>query len=134
MFIPNIGKYINIPNKLFNDERARKIIKIKIINPFSKNNNCGIVRLIKSCRLKANQVKPDSLRKKYNISLNSLIGCEKLGDIANLAFRVNLIIINPLGKKLLNTNTEFEKTTFLLLEDGHYKPIESTQIFVFYII
>ena len=123
-FIPNIGEYINIPNELFNDKRARKIIKIKIINPLSKNNNCGLVCLIKSCGLKANQVKPDSLRKKYNITLNSLIGFEKLGDIANLEFRVNLIIINPLGKELLNTNTEFEKTTFLLLEDGHYKLID----------
>ena len=123
-FIPNIGNYINIPNELFNDQRARKIIKIKIINPLSKNNNCGLVCLIKSCGLKANQVKPDSLRKKYNIALNSLIGFEKLGDIANLEFRVNLIIINPLGKELLNTNTEFEKTTFLLLEDGHYKLID----------
>ena len=99
--IPNLGEYINIPNELFNDERARKIIKIKIINPLSKNNNFGIACLIKSCGLKANQVKPDSLRKKYNISLNSLIACEKLGDIANLEFRVNLVIINPLGKELL---------------------------------
>ena len=78
----------------------------KILNYPSKNNNCGLVCLIKALDLKANVYKPDSIRKEYGIELNTFISCEKLGDIANLKFQFNLFVVNLAGFVLFNSSTE----------------------------
>ena len=57
------------------------------------------------------------------MELNTFISCDKLGDIANLKFHCNLIIVNLSGFILFNSNTEYSKTIFLLLEDNHYRHI-----------
>jgi hypothetical protein len=99
-----------------------------VLNYKSKNNNCGLVCIIKALNLKANEVKPDSIRKKYGIPLNTFINCEKLGDIANLEFQCNLIIVNLSGFILFNSNTEYDKNIILLLEDNHYKHVSVENI------
>ena len=81
--------------------------KYKIINYKSKNNNCGIVCLIKATGKKANQIKPDTLRKKYKIEKNTLLTCEQLGIISVEYFNNNLIVVNNVGDELYNSNSGF---------------------------
>ena len=57
--------------------------KYKIINYKSKNYNCGLICIIKATGNKANQIKPDMIRKKYYIPVCSLLSAEQLGLIAN---------------------------------------------------
>ena len=134
-FIPGLFKYCplkwsqpDLPENFCNDKNMNKMMKLKIIDPKSKNNNCGISCLLRGLDINGNKVKPNLIRKKYNIELNIPINCELLGDIANLEFNINLIIINPLGKELLNTNTEYSKSLYLLLEDHHYSLIDFNEI------
>ena len=102
--------------------------KYKIINYKSKNNNCGIVCLIKATGNKANQIKPDTLRKKYNIEKNTLLTVEQLGIISVEYFNNNLIVVNNVGDELYNSNSGFSDTIFLLLSDKHYCHIDIKNI------
>ena len=95
----------------------------KIHNFKSKNNNCGLVCLIKGSGSFGNKIKADSLRKKCDIPLNSFISCNQLCDIANIEFHSNLIVINLAGFILFNSNTEYDNTIILLLENEHYQYI-----------
>ena len=76
---------------------------IIVIDYKSINNNCGLVCLIKALDLKANIFKPDSIRKEYGIELKTFINCDKLGDIANLKFQYNLVVVNLSGFILFYT-------------------------------
>ena len=93
----------------------------RIINYKSINNNCGLVCLIKALDLKANEFKPDSIRKQFGIELKTFIDCDKLGDVANLKFQCNLVVVNLAGFVLFNSSTEYNKTIFLLLDQNHYR-------------
>ena len=79
--------------------------------------------MIKSLDLKANEYKPDSIRKEFSIELKTFIDCNKLGDVANLKFHCNLVVVNLSGFILFNSSTEYNKTVFLLLENNHYRHI-----------
>ena len=87
-----------------------------------------MVCLIKALGLKANVYKPDSIRKEYGIELNTFISCEKLGDIANLKFKCNLVVVNSAVFILFNSDTEYNTTIFLLLEYNHYRHISMEKI------
>ena len=73
--------------------------------------------------LKANEFKPDSIRKEFGIELKTLIDCDKLGDVANLKFQCKLVVVNLAGFVLFNSSTEYNKTIFLLLDQNHYRHI-----------
>ena len=57
-----------------------------------------------------------------------MIGCKKLGDVANSEFQNNLIIVNSSGFVLFNSNTEYRETIYLLLDDEHYRHISLENI------
>ena len=95
----------------------------RVIDYKSINNNCGLVCLIKALDLKANEFKPDSIRKEFGIELKTFIDCDKLGDVANLKFQCNLVVVNLAGFVLFNSSTEHNKTMFLLLDQNHYRHI-----------
>jgi len=99
-----------------------------IKNYKSKNNNCGLVSLIKAVGLNANKIKADLLRKKYGIALNTYISCDELGTIANNEFNVNLIVINTSGFVLHQTNSKYDNHVVLLLDNEHFKHVELKNI------
>ena len=74
--------------------------KYKIINYKSKNNNCRIVCIIRATGNKANKIKPNMIRKKYNIEKNTLLTVEQLGLISTDYFKNNLIVVNNMGDEL----------------------------------
>ena len=45
---------------------------------------------------KANIIKPDSIRNKYKLKLNTLISCKKLSIIADQEFNLKLVVVNKL--------------------------------------
>ena len=57
------------------------------------------------------------------LNLNTFITCDKLGDVANLKFQCNLVVVNLAGFVLFNSSTEYNKTIFLLLYQNHYRHI-----------
>ena len=59
------NRYFALPKELNN--MSDNFHKYKIINYKSKNNNCGIVCIIKATGNRANRIKPDMIRK--NITL-----------------------------------------------------------------
>ena len=87
-----------------------------------------MVCIIKATGNKANQIKPDIIRKKYNIEKNILLTVEQLGLISMDYFNNNLIVVNNVGNELYNSNSGFEKTIFLLLKDEHYCHIDIKNI------
>ena len=95
----------------------------KVINYKSKNNNCGLICLIKGSGKNGNQLKPDTIRKKYNIEKNTLLTCDQLGIISCEELKYNLLVFNSKSNLLYKSNSTFEKSIFLLLEDIHYKLI-----------
>ena len=54
-YIPKLANYFNLPDN--------NLVKFKIINYKSKNNNCGLVCLIRASGNKANKIKPDMIGK-----------------------------------------------------------------------
>ena len=122
-YIPKLADHFNLPD--------HKLIKFKINNYKSKNNNCGLVCIIKALWKNANVIKPDILRKKYNIEKNALLIVEQLGLISTDYFNNNLMVVNNVGDELYNSNSEFENTIFLLLKDEHYFHID-TKIYKIY--
>ena len=56
------NRYFALPEEFNNT--SYKFHKYKIINYKSKNNNCGLVCLIKPSGNKANKIKPDMIKKK----------------------------------------------------------------------
>ena len=111
------NRYFALPEEMNN--MSNNFHKYKIINYKSKNNNCGLVCLIRATGNKANQIKPDMLRKKYNIEKNTLLSVNQLGIISMDYFKNNLIAVNNVGDELYNSNSGFENTIFLLLSDQH---------------
>ena len=62
------NRYFALPEEMNN--MSNNFHKYKIINYKSKNNNCWLVCLIKATGNKANQIKPDMIRK--NIILKKI--------------------------------------------------------------
>ena len=92
------NRYFALPEEMNN--MSNNFHKYKIINYKSKNNNCGLVCIIKATGNKANQIKPDMIRKKYNIEKNTLLSVEQLGLITMDYFNNNLIVVNNVGDEL----------------------------------
>ena len=112
------NRYFAKPDiKNMNGSFEKYIIK----NYRSKNNNCGLVCLIKASGNNANKIKSDSLRRKYNIEEGTLLSCEQLGLIADQEFNYNLIVLNNVGDELFTSNQTYDKTIFLILMESHYQ-------------
>ena len=118
-------KIRNIYNRYFAkpdiNNMSNSFEKYTIKNYKSINNNCGLVCLIKATGNKANVIKPDSLRKKYNLDEDVLLSCEQLAIIADEEFNHNLIVLNNVGDELFTSYKLYEKTIFLILIDSHYQ-------------
>ena len=65
------NRYFALPEELNN--MSDNFHKYKIINYKSKNNNFGLVCIIKATGNTANRIKPDLIRKKYNIEKKYII-------------------------------------------------------------
>ena len=98
------------------------------MNQKNKNKNCDIVCIIKEKGNKANQINPDSIRKKYNFELNIPLSVEQLRLIATDYFTYNLVVVNNIGDELYNSHSGFENTIFLLLKDENYYHIDIKKI------
>jgi len=77
--------------------------KIKIINHFSRNNNCLFAVFNHHYKLKGNQIKPDEIRKQLNISLGSMIDYKQVPQILEY---YNKMTNKDYGFLLINKNYE----------------------------
>ena len=120
-YIPKLANYFNLPDN--------NLVKFKIINYKSKNNNCGLVCLIRASGNKANQIKPDMIRKEFNILLNTMISVDQIQKIGMIKFGVKVHVFNQyeylISDDNNNDNDETKEEIFLLLKDEHYYIIDT---------
>ena len=118
-YISKLADHFNLPD--------HKLIKFKINNYKSKNNNCGLVCLIRATGNKANKIKPDMIRKKYNIPLNTMITVDQIVMIGKKEFDVKVHVFNQYEYLLSdnNDNDDSKDEIFLLLKDEHYFHIDT---------
>jgi len=120
---------VNVYDK--NNKNLIKFIKLKLISLTSRNNNCGIVCLLKGNELKANEIKPDKIRKDLGIELNTKLDLNQMELIADyLHEKYNgkgFIIFNEkceiLKQKFYN-NKEFIE---ICLWNEHYWMVEKIE-------
>jgi len=109
------------------DVEAIKFDALVLSSPKSKNNNCLIACIHKSLGIKSNQVKPDMVRQKLGIKLNTPI---HINDIPKFAseYKCRIVVVNPLNEVLVESGEGQEIKICLYVEksgQGHYALVKS---------
>ena len=84
--------------------------------------------MIKAVGKNGNVIKPDSLRKKYKIPLNTLLSVEQIQKIGMMEFGIKVHVFNKYEYLISDDNNEHDETKeeiFLLLKDEHYYQIDT---------
>jgi hypothetical protein len=103
--------------------------RVKLLNPMSSNNNCGIMCLLRFLEMNGNSTKPDALRTGVGLPLNTMLTPEQLSVIA---FRLGIgLIVYNFNKNefnpILSHYLDKEKVAHVVLMYEHYYLLDTME-------
>jgi len=106
-----------------------KFNELRLSSPKSKNNNCLIACIHTALGIKSNQVKPDSVRQKLGIKLNTPIHIKDIPKFAS-EYKCKIRVLNAFGEVLIESGEGQEVNICLYIEkdaSGHYALVKGIE-------